>query len=342
MNSVLKLLPILRQCNRNTIPQCTKSWTAIGGNLLPCIQQAIIKDMKILHPNPIQQMCIPKLLQGNTTLIPRVTLCAAETGSGKTLIFLSTIFHHLKSQDMTMTLSSSNSIDLKELSINPNETMPAAVGPRALVLLPTAELSDQVHAIAKKLSHTVKLRISSISKMCRHPSSNCEVVDIAIGTPQQVLNAINWTANISIKMNSSSRSLLLPEKTPIMTLKHIQHLVIDEADCMFMDPDFGKQINQIVSKLSKHTHKSTILTAATVQDEFLKHLQSVYPNFQMISSPQLHRTTLSLDRIRFVPTFHSIKERTSMSSTVINSLNRSCISTAQISAASICAGVLQS
>ena len=81
------------------------------------------------------------------------TLLAAETGSGKSIAYLVPLLHALK--------FSENKLDERGDTILRNR---ATNSPRALVIAPTHELSRQLSAFAKGLSHNIKMKVACTSQ----------------------------------------------------------------------------------------------------------------------------------------------------------------------------------
>ncbi|ERE79785.1 putative ATP-dependent RNA helicase DDX47 [Cricetulus griseus] len=80
---------------------------------------------EVVRPTSVQSKTIPPLLRG------RHILCAAETGSGKTLSYLLPLFQRLLSR--------------------PDPDSRSSAAPRGLVLVPSRELAEQVRAVAQSL-----------------------------------------------------------------------------------------------------------------------------------------------------------------------------------------------
>lgn len=109
---------------QSTLPSV--GFTAAG--LAPDVVAALA-SLGIDTPTEIQAAAIPALLAGGDTLL------AARTGSGKTLAFLAPLFHRLRAA---------------EAEAGARLARPRR--PRALVLCPTRELTDQTLRVAKALS----------------------------------------------------------------------------------------------------------------------------------------------------------------------------------------------
>ncbi len=132
------------------------------GALIPKLQRAVAAEGYIA-PTPIQERCIPPLLEG------RDLLGTAQTGTGKTAAFALPL--------------------LQRLSGNPGR--PRRGSPRALILAPTRELAAQIEASIGtygrflRLSHTVIF--GGVSQFRQVKALN-QGVDILVATPGRLLD----------------------------------------------------------------------------------------------------------------------------------------------------------
>src|SRR5687768_8541354 len=105
--------------------------------LLPTLQ-ATLAEKGLVTPTEIQQRAMPLLLAG------RSVVGVAETGSGKTLAFALPILHSLKQ------------LEIKGQPVSKESA------PRALVIVPTRELGEQVCRVFKLFTHDTRLRVRSV------------------------------------------------------------------------------------------------------------------------------------------------------------------------------------
>ena len=159
-------------------------------NLRPDVVEAL-NNIDITQPSQIQALAIPKIVEGDNVCL------AAETGSGKTLTYLAPIFHLLKQEETILKIQS------------------RSTRPRAIILLPTAELCIQVLAVAKSLSHVAKLRTIAIYK-----GMSGLKVKSAFQTPFDIL--------ISTPM-----TLFLHRKYKTISMDDVSYVVFDELDTLF-------------------------------------------------------------------------------------------------------------
>ena len=108
------------------------------GGLHPMLQRAVVK-LGLKGPTQIQQLSLGQ----NATKTWRDSLLLAETGSGKTLAYLLPLLHRLKEIEESTAVRA-----------RPRR-------PRALIIVPTRELGDQVLAVAKSLSHVARFSAAS-------------------------------------------------------------------------------------------------------------------------------------------------------------------------------------
>src|SRR5688500_16463221 len=105
--------------------------------LLPTLQTTLA-EIDFVTLSEIQQRAIPVLLAG------RSVVGVAETGSGKTLAYALPVLHSLKQ------------LETKGQSISKESC------PRAVVVVPTRELGEQVCRVFKLFTHSTRLRVRSV------------------------------------------------------------------------------------------------------------------------------------------------------------------------------------
>src|SRR4051812_3789753 len=102
--------------------------------LIPSLQETL-NQRDLQTPTEIQIKAIPALLAG------RSVVGVAETGGGKTLSYALPILHQLKTLE-----NNGSRIEL------PSQ-------PRAVVIVPSRELGEQVTKAFKPFTHTTRLRV---------------------------------------------------------------------------------------------------------------------------------------------------------------------------------------
>ncbi|KAI1102854.1 P-loop containing nucleoside triphosphate hydrolase protein [Jackrogersella minutella] len=254
--------------------------------LLPSIQEAIPKDvlksMVGLKPTPIQRLAIPALLS------PRRKdengcqefLLAAETGSGKTLAYLLPVIDALKRAEAAdPVIAEYREYFRKQLAAmgepgytGPREfdPHPTCARPRVVILVPTAELVDQVGKIAKALSHEVKFKACLFSA-----NISATVINKTMFSP----------TGIDLIVTTPHLLSSIAETDPYV-LSKVSHLVVDEADSLF-DRSFSPVTVSILDR-ALPSMKQLILCSATIPKRLDNYLAAEFPDMTRITSPNLH------------------------------------------------------
>ncbi|KAI8624397.1 ATP-dependent RNA helicase mrh-4, mitochondrial [Xylariaceae sp. FL1651] len=263
-------------------------------NLLPSVKSAIsgevLKGMVDVKPTPIQRLAIPALLgqekgrRRSRTEISRSGrqefLLAAETGSGKTLAYLLPAVNAIKEAEAAdpeivayRDAFEKQMAAMKEPGYEgPQEfePHPTAARPRVVVLVPTAELVDQVGAVAKSLSHAIKFKASTFSanvsaKVIQRNMYSPAGIDLVVATPHLLSSMANSDPNI---------------------LSRVSHLVVDEADSLF-DRSFSPVTTSILDR-AQPSMKQLILCSATIPKRLDNYLAKDFPDMTRITTPNLH------------------------------------------------------
>ncbi|MEJ2401037.1 MAG: DEAD/DEAH box helicase [Xanthomonadales bacterium] len=153
----------------------------------------------------------------------------AQTGTGKTAAFLLVIFNRL----------------LKSAPAEPGRH------PRALVLAPTRELALQIHKDAVQLGGQTGLRLGLAYGGVDYEKQRKTLedgVDVLIGTPGRIIDYF---------------------KQDVFNLKHIEVMVLDEADRMF-DLGFIKDIRYVLRRLPPLDERQCLMFSATLSQRVLE------------------------------------------------------------------------
>ncbi|KAI1805636.1 ATP-dependent RNA helicase mrh-4 [Daldinia bambusicola] len=264
-------------------------------NLLPSIKEAmsndVLKGMVDVKPTPIQRLAIPVLLGQDTgRRSSRIRdsnsdgrqefLLAAETGSGKTLAYLLPAIDALKRAEAAdPAIAAYREYFDKQLAAmkepgytGPREfdPHPTAARPKVVVLVPTAELVDQVGRVAKSLSHIVKFRANLFSANISAKVINANMysptgIDLVVATPHLLSSMADSDPNI---------------------LSRVSHLIVDEADSLF-DRSFSPVTTAILDR-ALPSMKQLILCSATIPKRLESYLASEFPNMTRLTTPNLH------------------------------------------------------
>ncbi|KAJ1650398.1 hypothetical protein IWQ61_008792 [Dispira simplex] len=251
-------------------------------------------------PTEIQALAIPELLRrGNPKFVgsgsPHI-LCAAETGSGKTLAYLLPIMHHLKRQEEEVQRRAEASLETQDITnlahtaVAPTVAVRKLRHPRALVLVPSRELVDQVVATCKALSHTVKFRCLGVTYTLARRQLRTQLetspVDLVVATPSMFLEY---------------------QQEGLFSVADLRHVVVDEADTMLNDAGFDQATTQILQIVNHASQKSgrllqCTMVSATLPKTVVQSIDRLFASkgssvapFVKITTPHLHQ---ALPRIR--------------------------------------------
>lgn len=191
---------------------------------LPHSVRAGIAGCGFVRATPVQAATLPLLLDGKDVT------AQAQTGTGKTAVFLITIF--------------------TRLAATPRPPRPADP-PRALVVAPTRELAVQIRDDALALGHFVNPRIVTVfggidyGKQRDQLRAGC---DLLIGTPGRLLDY---------------------EQQGATSFGKVETLVIDEADRLF-DMGFIPDLRRILRRCPPPRRRHTMLFSATLSVRVLE------------------------------------------------------------------------
>ena len=194
--------------------------------------QQNLKSLEYIEATDIQQQAIPFITAGNDVM------ARAKTGTGKTAAFALPIFDGLiadKTRDNKLS---------------------------ALVLAPTRELVQQIHASFTQYGLNTGINVVAVfGGVSINPqlSKIAEGVDIIIATPGRLLDILT---------NSP------------LSLQDLSVLVFDEADRM-LDLGFKAEIDQIVEQAPKS--RQTLLFSATIDDSIYKLSKTLLNNPKIIT-----------------------------------------------------------
>ena len=188
-----------------------------------------VAEMGYETMTPIQAQAIPVVLQG------RDVMGAAQTGTGKTAAFALPLLQRMLKHENA-------------------STSPARHPVRALVLLPTRELADQVAEQVKLYGKYTNLRSTVVFGGIDMKPQTLELkkgVEVLVATPGRLLDHI---------------------EAKNCVLNQVEYVVLDEADRM-LDIGFLPDLQRILSFLPKR--RTTLLFSATFSPE-IKRLANSY------------------------------------------------------------------
>ncbi len=196
--------------------------------LAPTLARAVA-EMGYETMTPIQAQAIPVVLTGKDVM------GAAQTGTGKTAAFSLPLLQRMLAHENA-------------------STSPARHPVRALVLLPTRELADQVAQQIKLYAKYTQLRSCVVFGGIDMKPQTLELkkgVEVLVATPGRLLDHIEAKNAV---------------------LNQVEYVVLDEADRM-LDIGFLPDLQRILSYLPKQ--RTTLLFSATFSPE-IKRLASSY------------------------------------------------------------------
>jgi ATP-dependent RNA helicase RhlB len=191
----------------------------------------------------------------------------AQTGTGKTAAFLVALYQRLLTQPPQ------------------GQRKPTSV--RALIVAPTRELAVQIHKDAVTLGAHTGLKLAVVFGGTDYDKQRKQLedgVDVLIGTPGRLIDY---------------------HKQHVFDLRHVQVLVLDEADRMF-DLGFIADIRYIMRRLPAPEQRQSMLFSATLSQRVLELA------YEHMNNPELVRIEpdkVTIDRIRQVIYFPAMAEK---------------------------------
>ena len=160
----------------------------------------------------------------------------AQTGTGKTAAFLIAVLTRFWENPLP-------------------EPLPVGC-PRALILAPTRELALQIEGDAKGLSKFMEERtvcvVGGMDIQKQKDKLSKKPVDLLVGTPGRLIDFINRRD---------------------ISLRHVEALVIDEADRM-LDMGFIPDVRRIVLQTPHKNKRQTLFFSATFNDDVMRLAES--------------------------------------------------------------------
>ncbi|KAL9242174.1 hypothetical protein vseg_016200 [Gypsophila vaccaria] len=195
-----------QQKNEEIFATCSFSSLGLQSSLCDELKERLGFDA----PTQVQAEAIPVIISGRHVLVN------AQTGSGKTIVYLAPIIHHLL-----------------------QTRIQRADGTFALVLVPTRELCMQVYEILQKLLHRY----------------NWIVPGYLMGGENRSKEKARLRKGISILVATPGRLLDHLKNTSSFSHTNLQWLIFDEAD-RILELGFGKEIQEILDILGSRRNKA--------------------------------------------------------------------------------------
>ncbi len=210
-----------------------------------------LTEQGYVTPTPIQEQAIPVVLTG------RDVMGAAQTGTGKTAGFSLPIIQML--------------LPLASASMSP-----ARHPVRALILVPTRELADQVY--------------DNVARYAKHTPLKCTVI---FGGMDMAPQTAALRAGVEIVIATPGRLLdHVQQKT--LNLGQVQMLVLDEADRM-LDMGFLPDLQRIINLLPKQ--RQNLMFSATFSNEIKKLAQTFMREPQLIETARRNATAENVSQV---------------------------------------------
>ena len=217
-------------------------------DLLPSIQATLAKK-ELVTPTEIQDRTIPLLLAGKTVV------GVAETGSGKTLSYALPVLHMLKRLEF----------DTKAVSVERQ--------PRAVVVVPTRELGEQVSRVFKTFTHDTRLRVRTVLG----------------GTTLEIAKR-NIEGHFEVLVATPGRLVKLIDRR-LLNLSDVRTLIFDEADQM-LDQGFLPDAMRIVQACPRKLQ--LVLFSATVSPAVQSLMSELFVGAEVIRSKGSHQLVPTL------------------------------------------------
>jgi superfamily II DNA/RNA helicase len=278
------------------------------------------KNFNITTPTPIQVLAIPEILKRQNVI------CAAQTGTGKTLAFLLPIVSFLQEE--------MKRVDWKRRGQQA----------RAIILVPTRELVNQTMEVCIKLLCDEQINYERIEVNSQSPTKSTEtepnnrtqrkstkvwkrdynqiyknakklkeyenIVVFAMGIGRKALRreAVGITNGVDILIATPDRFLVHYNAGHLM-LDETRVLVIDEADTLYTLPVQRRFLRDILSQFSQVEHKRAssqkprphlqyIFVSATLSESFVTFLRSnkFVKNLAGAVTESLHKSVPTLQQ----------------------------------------------
>ncbi len=219
------------------------------------ITKSILKSLDEIgfaEPTPIQQMAIPMINSGKNVV------GIAQTGTGKTAAYLLPLLSRLRK--------------------------PEGKDPRAIVLVPTRELSIQVGEDTEELTSWSELRHASVFGgigRTKHAELIAGGVDLLVATPGRLMELYQYGE---------------------LSFKKVKYLVIDEADRM-LDMGFKPQLHNLFevfpAKMQILLFSATFSeSVAKLAEEFLDYYEKIETSPSATPVEQVNQIAYSVPNYR--------------------------------------------
>eukprot|EP00808_Paulinella_micropora_P022388 g12432.t1 len=225
-----------------------KSMTFANFPLLDSLLHTL-KQQNLITPTEIQEKAIPPMLNR------RSIVAVAETGSGKTYAYVLPVLHLLKTLE------------------NEGDPVREESRPRAVVMVPTRELGEQVTKEFKIFTHDTRLRVRSVlggTDMSMAKRNVAGQFEVLVATPGRITKLMAAHA---------------------MQLDDVRMLILDEADQM-LDQGFLPDVERIVKKCPKG--RQMAMFSATLSPQVEQLIYKLFVDAEMIRSSGFRKVVPTL------------------------------------------------
>ena len=218
-------------------------------------------------PTAVQQQTLPSIMLGQDVL------ALAPTGSGKTLAFGLGLLQQLGQLHQQVMANVTAAQQVREFERFSNENLgneifdtdnPLAPPSfnraymQAVIIVPTRELAAQISDVLTPLATSMQLKVGTL---CGGVDLEAQIVDFNQQKPQLVVATPGRLLD------------LLQQK--LISLKGVQHLVLDEADRL-LEMGFWPDVKKLMSAMP--ALRQQLLFSATLPSELAEQLQQLSPN----------------------------------------------------------------
>jgi ATP-dependent RNA helicase RhlE len=217
-------------------------------DLIPSLQSTL-KKQGFVTPTEIQERALPALLRGESVV------GVAETGSGKTLAYALSVLQKMK--------------QLEEAG----DAVSMAGQPRAVIMIPSSDLGEQLTKVLKVFTHETRLRVRS-----------------ALGGITMGVARRNVASPFEILLATPGRLEQLMQQK-LVNLSDLRFLVFDEAD-QILDEGFLPAIKRILK--SSSTDRQMALFTATAPAGIQALIQEMFSHAELIETAGHHRQVSTL------------------------------------------------
>jgi len=216
--------------------------------LLPTILTTL-KKQGLKTPTDIQQRTLPKLLRGESVV------GIAETGSGKTLAYALPVLQAVKQMELD------------------GDAVSEPGCPRAVVIVPTSDLGEQVAKVLKLFTHDTRVRVRSV-----------------LGGNKKAIARRNVAGPFEILLATPGRLEQLMDLR-VLSLSDLRILVIDEAD-LLLDAGFLPTVKRVSRTARKDCQMA--LFSATASNQVQDLIKTLFKDAHVVETSGRHRVVSTL------------------------------------------------